>query len=726
MVNKIVKLLTIVGVVWIVRNLIFMFRRRVWIDRILVQGKLKTIILLLFVILLIPFVFACIFYYYSFEGQDFVNDCSKSNPNLFWTILYHYIDPGNQHMANEGWSRFWACIIALLGCVLMNGILISAFVGWYERFVDKWRTGFARYDKLLKRCQFIVIIGGNEIVPGIIKQIFERKTAPDYVVLQTSQNVEDLRKQLMSFLTAEDEKRVIIYSGERNSVDDMKDLYLDYAQEVFILGDSIEDDYRKTHHDAINMNCLQLIADELKNKKRSKEPLVCRVMFEYQTSFSIFQFADISDEISSVIDFRPFNYYELWAQRVFVNKKLSFLEQDLSGYLPLEGERPITSDSNDFVHLVIVGMSKMGIAMAIEAAHLAHYPNFVRNHTLKTRITFIDMNCLTEMKYFQGRFKELFSLSKWRSAFSQGNKNLYEESFDSSRWINTTLFSDGYYLGEDFIDVEWEFIEGGIETAEVHGYLKSAAENKQARFTLAICLPQDNQSVAAALYLPDEVYSKAIQILVYQRHNASIINSISLNNKINLYYKQLKAFGMLSEAYEDELQNIVYKVAKIFGDQYYTMYQEVNRKNNIRESKRNNVRGKSKAAKRWSDIYNANTIWTKLRSICFSEVEKTISEEDVKLLARTEHNRWILEQLLMRFRPLSKEEQLKVRNKELDKDMLKGDKMAHLDICSFDMLSEIDPVVMKYDEGFIRIIPQILEKIRSNDRPTNHTSIDYP
>lgn len=50
-------------------------------------------------------------------------------------------------------------------------------------------------------------------------------------------------------------------------------------------------------------------------------------------------------------------------------------------------------------------MSRMGVALGIEAARLAHYPNFMRNPKLKTRITFIDKNCHSEMKYFKGDLK---------------------------------------------------------------------------------------------------------------------------------------------------------------------------------------------------------------------------------------------------------------------------------------------------------------------------------
>lgn len=712
------KILAIPCIAGIARFLTGITRRRVWLDRLLVQGKLYTVFLLTAIVLLVPLVTATIFYLFNVSGSMFINYDSQNDPNIFWSILYHCIDPGNQHMANEGWARTIACIIALFGIIFINGVIVSAFVGWYERFVDKWKTGYARYSNLLKSKQFIAIIGGNEATPNIIKQIFDREEKTDYVVILTSQDVEQLRKRLVSLLSPTDEKRVIIYYGERTSPSDIKDLHLEHAKEVFIIGDSLEGNSCETSHDAISMNCLNIIAEQLKEQCNPGKRLICKVMFEHQTSFSIFQFADISNDISEYIDFRPFNFYESWAQRVFVNNKLAFGKEDHSGFLPLEGERPITYNDDDFVHLVIVGMSSMGTALGIEAAHLAHYPNFNRDKNCKTRITFIDKKCFAEKKLFQGRLKEMFSLAKWRKAQATGNENIYSDAQKPENWNNTNLYTPDFYLGDEFIDIEWEFIQGGIEDSEIHKYLKEAASNEKARFTLAICITQDNRSVAASLYLPDEVYSNAVQILVYQRHDPAIVNSLSLNNKINHYYRQLKPFGMLEDAYDDHTQETTQSFATILESEYKVIWEQLSEKRQHTEQKKTTEykREKSQAANRWSNIYHANTIWGKLRSIGYN-AKQTMTDEDIEHLTRTEHNRWVVEQLLMRFRALTKEEQEKVLRKELDKGSLKSTQMAHLDVCSYERLSIVDDGVQEFDRGFIKIIPRLLKTL--NNKTTN-------
>ena len=705
--------LSLVGLIAVMFMLWRFFNRSIKADRVMAKGEFKTLFFIFLFVVSVLLTVAGVLYCLGVKGSSFVSDGADSETGVLWALLYHCMDPGNlSSVANSG-HRAVALLVALFGIVVLNGVLISTIMNLYERFVNRWEKGLARYHSELKGSKFVVIIGSNELIADLIRQIFARERTVDYIVVQTNGDVEALRKYLSSFLSHQDEQRVVLYYGEQNSADDIADLHLDSASEVFILGDSVEDESYKTNHDALNMQCLRIIADRLAcvaqpKSQNEKKPLVCHVMFEYQTSFSIFQFADISDTIKSLIDFRPFNYYEQWAQRVFVNRDLTPADIGVENYLPLEGREPITVDSDDFVHLVVVGMSKMGVSMAIEAAHLAHYPNFTKDSNLKTRITFIDTDCTTEMGYFQARFKELFALSRWRLMTSKDGNVCYE----LGKWNNDKFFDDNSYLGEDFIDVEWEFIEGGIETKEVQNYLKAAATNAHARFTLSICLPQDNQSVAASLYLPDEVYENAVQVLVYQRHGSAIIDSISHNGNSNQYYTHLRAFGMLQCAYDDTLAELSFNIAKIMDDHYYTMYQQVNKANNVTVVSRTDLRGKSKAAKLWSNIYNANTIWTKLRSINYA-ARQTISEQDVAALARTEHNRWTVEQLLMRFRALTEQEQADVCSGKLSKEALKGDKMAHLDICSFERLKQVDPVTTKYDEGFIRIIPEIIEKVKA-------------
>ena len=113
------------------------------------------------------------------------------------------------------------------------------------------------------------------------------------------------------------------------------------------------------------------------------------------------------------------------------------------------------------------------------------------------------------------------------------------------------------------------------------------------------------------------------------------------------------------------------------------------------ESSGGALASKSSAAQLWSDIYSACHLRTKSRSACGD------FEGARDALAKAEHRRWNIDQLLMNFRPLTEGEQTEVlASGSVDKQIkssLKRARRAHLDICSWERLEEIDPEVIDYD-----------------------------
>jgi len=678
----------------------------------------------------------------------------QENPNLFWSTYYHFVDPGNQHMTTTKHGRAWAAIIAILGVFLLNGLLVSSIIGWIDRRKEKWLKGEVKYKWFLKLKSHYVIIGGNDMVIGIVKHIFEKFELkhPTYILIQTSRDVESFRRELFSTLTEMQRQHIIIYYGNRTSSEDIQHLILNNVQEVYILGEDTRTDDIESYHDTMNMECLDLLAEcykttdnglkirefipavadyrsELKaagNNKGIKKQieaqhkdlikrwgdlrglrLKCRVMFEYQTTSSVFQFYDIDESMDAYIDFRPFNYYEMWAQKVLINKEID--EQQLlagfknNGYLPLEGATGIDKTSDDYVHLFVVGMSRMGVAMAIEAAHLAHYPNY-EEKKIRTKITFVDKNAAEEKDFFMGRFKELFSISHWRYGEVSGDRGVI--------W-NTPHIPCGYeYLGGDFLDIEWEFINGGIEQTAVQDYILETTKNK-VRITIAVCLPESNRSHASALYLHKKIYESdsVQQVLVYNRYGDSIINSINKSDSIYPYRGKLRSFGCACNCFEDDILERSERIGAEIGKFY-------NGDSPLSTPVYDNA-GKSKSACVWSNIYNGNTLWTKLRSVDYAP---DIFEKDdslLRVLAKVEHNRWNIEQLLMNFRYVTPEEQeFAMTNDNANKNELKR-KMAHLNICSNDRLVQIDAGAMKYDMDLTKCLSGIYQNETNNTETDN-------
>ena len=59
-------------------------------------------------------------------------------------------------------------------------------------------------------------------------------------------------------------------------------------------------------------------------------------------------------------------------------------------------------------------MGEVAETMAIHAAHVAHYPNYVRNHSLGTRITMIDLQAEALSEELIKRYRHLFDNSYYR------------------------------------------------------------------------------------------------------------------------------------------------------------------------------------------------------------------------------------------------------------------------------------------------------------------------
>ena len=661
----------------------------------LINGAFMRKVLIL--VLLTPFIFALTtLIFTSIKGNGFhLVDIGSHQPpknpySPFMEVLYHFIDPGNLHTAGEG-SSYLVFIIAICGVFLLNGVLISSIVGWIDKRKERYLQGLEPYQRFLKRKEHYVIIGGSDIVEGIVEQIFEtpqKNGEMPYILIQTSNNVEEFRHKLFSGLDIEQQKHIIIRYGNRNVEQDIEKLYLNKALEVYVIGEETRTDDMESYHDTMNMKCLNLIYDKVKDnssfaKSDKDNRLVCYFMFEYQTTFNVFQYSDISQDIKERINFKPFYYYEMWAQRVLVCKELN--PEAEYEYLPLEGIEGIKKDDDDYAHLVIVGMTRMGTALATQAALMAHYPNFVEKN-IRTKITLIDENADKEKNFYIDRYDRLFALSNW----SYKEMVRSESGKDELKTVYTYKPTDCEHLGGDFLDVEWEFIQGTVAQLELQKYIEDCA-SKTLKMTIAICKDEPSRCLAAALNLEWRIYDKAMQVLVYNRYDDALIEKLKNKEESEVYSpfkNKLKAFGMASKCFRKDILKDSDNLAKEFHKVY-------NKGQDVEIEKLTDY---------WSNVYVSNSLWTKLRCV---EIEKEeIKAEDKEILVKVEHNRWNIEKLIMSFRHLEKEEQDKARKDSEKKQRYKRE-MAHLDICSNKRLIEIDEVAISSDEKIVEELIRI-------------------
>lgn len=695
------------------------------------------------------------------------NTYLKDEPTAFWTVFYHFIDPGNQHVTITNSGRGWAAFFAILGVFLLNGLLVSSIVGWIDIRKEQRLNGDIRYKlKDLGKYKFAVVIGANEIAASVIKNLLTPKKKGDinykcescnrYVILQTKRDVRDVREELSSHLNEKDLNKVVIYSAPRNSRSELQTLFTAYATEIYVLGESTLIGEGETFHDAMNMRCVNLIASILKDCKKNNADVfqkrVCKVMFDYQTTYSMFQFSGVSSDINKYLVFIPFNIYESWAHKVIIDG-YSFADclcdsqiDNMIRYMPLDGEG-IKKDSFEHIHFVIVGMSKMGIAMGVQALHNAHYLNFANAcktgndrvmDLVRTRITFIDTNADKEMELVKGHYDNLFNLMRYRFVDSNNCEDSELQFNSSSAWKDPMddINCRWKHLGNDgknFLDVELEFIKGNLESEGVRKYLNNISDNRKegvntSKLTVAICFTKTHQAVAASLYMPVSVYRKAQQIWVYQKESADIILNLFRTEQKDLRYKKLRPFGMSYGEYMSD-RTLYLKAMLVNG--VYKLSNTGNRNMSDKNTYIDLVDSWDNLSidKKYSNKYFVDSIGVKIRGLvgCFDRID-ILSEnlqENEDLLALCEHNRWNVQQLLMGYYPCDKDIDFEFQTLEKKRKLKEPDSMEifkerkafykegeyrlHPNICSYEHLDAVDSEAKKYDKDLNNVIPTILK-----------------
>jgi hypothetical protein len=600
-------------------------------------------------------------------------------------LICLFIDPGS--VANvPAELRWFSLIVAIMGLLLFTGLLISVVSNMLERHVERYREGNISYP-LEKH---VVIIGFDEMVPMLVLQICTDPQYEDcYILIQSVQPSSEVRNRIHTVLDTEQEKRVLVLHAQRNSTEELEKLYTTSAREIFLIGESNEYD-----HDSLNIDSLQKIV-AIHRKKPNCPRITVSVLFEYQTTYAAFQVSDLAEEWRKQIDFHPFNFYEEWAKKLLV--KRHYGEENAKVEYPALDREPITWESDRYVHFVIIGMSRMGVALGVEAAHLLHFPNFCRDKRLKSRITFIDANADKEMNFFRGRYRHYFDLSL-----------SYYRDMEQIEKVHTILSNQIYGKEVNFLDIEFEFIKGRAETLEIQQLLAQWAKDPQQELSIAICLNFPPQSMAMGLYLPDVIYDQNIPVFIRQETSSALLDM--LNNRIKKEslnrYSHVYPFGMLTNCFDldhhsarrAQLVNYIYD----FKNKYKSSPAACPSESELLDGW-----NKLQVALQWSNLYCADSVDLKLRSLGFGTTPPLrLTTEQIELMAEVEHNRWNMEKLLLGYRKPTPEEEEKCKDNTVRKEY-KTKRFVHTDIRPYYQLEE---GTKEYDRCISECLPLIAEQ----------------
>lgn len=702
-------------------------------DRSFSKGVVKQIIWLATVMLAFYLILVAL----SVVGVFFANDSLEGDAR--WSdVAFLLVAQGEAY--NQLSSPLLA-IIVFIGLAVCSGMLISVLTNVLERRMERYGRGETSY----KVERHVVILGFNRSVPSLLKRIHSEH--PDsFLLLMTDRPTSDIREWIRASVEENVEKQLVIMNGDRTVKDDLRRLYLNRGvKEIYILGEENE-----TGHDDKSLFCVKLISSLLwKHLRQVNMQPKCYVQVDSETVFSMLQQSEFcKDNHIDNMDFLPFNFNLVWSQKIL--SLTSFGSED---YKPLDGTG-IGADSRQRVHLVVVGMTDMGRAIAVNAAHVAHFPNFREGDpSTCTRITFIDPEAARLGQQFRATYQTLFQLARWSDGRVWHDPMADEDSNSPYRHLGPL----------NFMDIEWEFIDSDTDDPEVRQYLLESTDNPDNITTLVLCYDDSERNRAAAMALPRDLLTEARLNMLYIRQKESPIE-VDLLKKMTGVKTPISAFGMMTECYSENL------LSDDFGKMILALY--LRKKENpvaqdideilkrmtpgnsgpmvdeirqmVREMYIDNIDEdwqKEPIANRWSSIYSANMLFVKLRSlglnaenITAEEIDRLLAQPEIrKAIINTEHNRWNTEKLLMGFRPPSQQEyeNLLTMRSELEtmadeKERLKKENMKHFDIMSNARLNEVDAMVVSFDHNVNKELWVMYHRITHPEEYRTVNPIDRP
>ena len=252
------------------------------------------------------------------------------------------------------------------------------------------------------------------------------------------------------------------------------------------------------------------------------------------------------------------------------------------------------------------------------------------------------------------------------------------------------------------MDLQWEFIEGNIAAPEIRDYMSAlAADGLHRTCTFAVCFNNPQKTIATALYLPETVLKRALQVLVYQKNTFDIIEKVATSEKGWKRYEKLKPFGIMEGCYLGDVFNN--KLAK-FANLLY-LGESFQPDNGLKGFAMYNYRADHKweelgIVNRLSNIDLVDSFGLKLRSAGNNREEQASAladENKMENFAMAEHLRWLTERLTMGYKPLEEHELnlYKIARDsgkyEHSKDYYKEKARAHIDICPDKLFEDRDP-----------------------------------
>lgn len=634
------------------------------LGRILSEGRGRQLVWLIGILVIVLFLIAILV-------KAFFADGGIGTSSIL--ALFFGVDSLND---SSGVQTAVMLVIALLGTFLFSTFLISVITNIVDNISESYRVGKIH----VKLSDHTVFLGANHLLIGMLRELSRTGETGEILILTTS-NVEELRESVFSSFEgkthASFRKRLVFEYAERDQEENLLAACAADAKRIFILGEEDE-----PAHDSRSIAAVDILSRLCKD---STHDVSCTVVLEdpVSTKAYVMKGKAVSVELGSRLRLNLVNVYDYYAELVLTAAGHTPIDHGVS----VEGDsvhisNGIGKDDRQFVHLVISGSGHMAEAFARTAFSMLHFPNFDEN-TLERRtiISLVSPDARKLMDGFHAAYENLFRISHYRFVGLEESREFVPEP--------------GY---GDFLDVEWEFIEGEMTSPFVRQLITGWVSDESQSVSIALCDLDSARNAADAITLPRVVYDRRTPVFVYQKDNANLLD---VAGQSVVYRDCLIPFGMV----EDESDRIVdplfvhrFDRARRVNYAYEMAYGD---KTCDEESAWNRISESDKL----SSIYCALSIPLKVRSFNIDvkrSVNDQLSADDRHSLDRVEHRRWIAGALLLGFYPMTGKQREEMSR--LDKEALKlatkknKSNFIHWDLEAFDVINgeeqEKDTVLM--------------------------------
>ena len=597
--------------------------RKLWqgLDRAIYEGRSRQF---LWLGALLAFFFAVMLglaYLVSFDPQAvpdkealFVGQNKK--PSTAMRVLELILDPGSFVGSHEYGHWFFQLLVVLVGATFFTSFLIGAIGNLLNRRVEALTKGQYTYEFE----DHVLILGSSSILENLLQQICGRGCD---IVIMTENDVESVRESIMAYMDAKAMRNIYVIFGKRTNPASLDKVHVSRANAIYILGEDEE-----AQHDGMNLKCWHYIVEKC---ARSQDVKNCYLVLDRLTTHNVFSYRQESCSTDN-LRLNVVSAVENMAQGVLVSGEVKDIQY------PCLDRGGINEDSDISVHLVVVGMTQIAYAMATTAAHICHFPNFMTKNK-RTKITFIQKDIKREVDFWMGHFNALMDLSYAEYvSWDDSGKKIVDEMKPKPKYI-----SANYSDPKGFLDIEWEFIDAGVEDMNVRDYIREcvAKDGVSEYLSFAFCGHNAEDNVAASLYLPEEVYEKSeIPVFVYQPLTRWVLSTARQATR----YSNLYPFGMRTDCFDPQQERLRWAMKIKYLYDHWEDYKSMGTEEELASGW---YKKGEQYIKQQSNIYAANSVPVKFRSIGMDLKQRTnLTSHEVEILAEIEHNRWNVERLL--------------------------------------------------------------------------------